>query len=55
MKDIIEKYDVGVTDEDKANGIKTRNVYHNLDKASIKGFDVTINSYLGAGFSCAGS
>ena len=55
VKDIIEKYDVGVTDEDKANGIKTRNVYHNLDKASIKGFDVTINSYLGAGFSAAGS
>lgn len=23
VKDIIEKYDVGVTDEDKANGIKT--------------------------------
>ena len=55
MKDIIEKYDIGATDEDKANGIKTRNVYHNLDKASIKGFDISVNSYLGAGFSAAGA
>ncbi len=55
VKDIIEKYDIGATDEDKANGIKTRNVYHNLDKASIKGFDISVNSYLGAGFSAAGA
>ena len=55
MKDIIEKYDIGATEEEKANGIKTHNVYHNLDKASIKGLDISVNSYLGAGFSAAGS
>ena len=55
VKDIIEKYKVDLTQEDKDNGIKTRNVYHNLDKASIKGFDISINSYLGAGFSAAGA
>ena len=55
VKDIIEKYKVDLTQDDKDNGIKTRNVYHNLDKASIKGFDISINSYLGAGFSAAGA
>ena len=55
VKDIIEKYDIGATEEEKANGIKTHNVYHNLDKASIKGLDISVNSYLGAGFSAAGS
>ena len=55
VKDIIEKYDIGATDEEKANGIKTHNMYQNLDKASIKGFDISANSYLGAGFSAAGS
>lgn len=55
VKDIIEKYDIGATDEEKANGIKTHNVYHNLKKASIKGFDISVNSYLGAGFSAAGA
>lgn len=55
VKDIIEKYEDDLTQEDKDNGIETRNVYRNLDKASIKGFDISINSYLGAGFSAAGA
>ena len=55
IKDVIDKYKVDLTDEDKANNITSRNLYRNLDKARIEGFDISVNSYLGAGFSAAGA
>ena len=42
------------TDEDKANGIDSRTTYENLNKARTQGVDISVNSYLGAGFSLGG-
>ena len=55
VKDIISDYKVDPTEEEKANGIANKKLYQNLDKATIKGFDISVNSYLGAGFSAAGA
>ena len=42
------------TEEDKANGINSRTTYENLNKARTQGVDISINSYLGAGFTFGG-
>lgn len=55
IKDIIDSYELELTEEDKENGIKTRKMYRNLDKARVQGFDISVNSYLGYGFSTGGA
>lgn len=39
---------------DKEDGIKTRKLYVNLNDATIKGIDVNLSTYLGAGFMVSG-
>lgn len=45
---------IDLTDEDKANGIKKRRMYVNLNDARVKGVDVNFNAYLGLGFTLGG-
>lgn len=51
IDDMINYKKLPLTAEDKENGIKKRQQYDNIEKARIKGFDVSFNGYLGAGFS----
>ena len=53
LRDAIATKDM-TTDEDKANGINSRTTYENLNKARTQGVDLSVNSYLGAGFSIGG-
>ena len=53
LRDVIATKDL-TTDEDKANGINSRTTYENLNKARTQGVDISVNSYLGAGFSLGG-
>lgn len=39
---------------DKENGIKTRKLYVNLNDATLKGVEVNVSTYFGAGFSLTG-
>lgn len=39
---------------DKENGIKTRKLYVNLNDAKLKGIEVNLSAFLGAGFSLTG-
>ena len=46
---------VALTETDIANSITKRMEYQNVDKARVKGVDISINSYLGYGVSLGGS
>lgn len=54
LKDVIESKKLELTEEDKANKVTSRTTYENLNKARTQGIDISINSYLGAGFSIGG-
>jgi len=54
LKDVIETKKLELTEEDKANKVTSRSTYENLDKARTQGVDISINSYLGAGFTLGG-
>lgn len=54
LKDVIESKKLELTEEDKANKVTSRTTYENLNKARTQGIDISINSYLGAGFSVGG-
>lgn len=43
-----------LTPEDEANKVTSRSTYENLNKARTQGVDISINSYLGAGFTLGG-
>lgn len=51
IKDIIITRTVELTDEEKAEGFTKKQVYTNSSKARSQGFDINLNSYLGAGLS----
>lgn len=54
LKDVIATKELELTAEDKANKVTSRSTYENLNKARTQGVDISINSYLGAGFSVGG-
>lgn len=51
IKDIIDRQVQPLTPEDEEGGIKTRYMYNNVSKARSQGVDVTMNAFLGEGFS----
>lgn len=51
IKDIIDRQVQPLTPEDEAGGIKTRYLYNNVSKARTQGVDVSMNTFLGEGFS----
>lgn len=51
IKDIIDRQSQPLTPEDEAGGIKTRYIYDNISKARTRGIDVSMNAFLGGGFS----
>lgn len=51
IHDIIDRTVVPLTAEDKANGITKRYLYDNVSKARTQGIDVSMNAFLGNGFS----
>lgn len=51
IKDIIDREVQPLTPEDEAGGIKTRYMYNNVSKARTQGVDVSMNAFLGEGFS----
>lgn len=51
IHDIIDRTEIPLTADDKANGIKTRYLYQNVSKARTQGIDVSVNTFLGNGFS----
>ncbi|MCE5226396.1 MAG: TonB-dependent receptor, partial [Porphyromonadaceae bacterium] len=55
LNNLITSKQVDLTEADVANGISKRTEYQNVDKAQVKGVDVSINSYLGYGLSLGGS
>lgn len=55
VKDIIEKYKVDLTQEDKDNGIKPATCTTISTRQASKVLTSPVNSYLGAGFSAAGA
>lgn len=55
VDNIIVKKAQKLTEEDKANGIKKRYIYANISESRIQGFEVALNSFLGAGFSVGAS
>lgn len=55
LNNLITSKQVDLTEADVANGISKRTEYQNVDKAQVKGVDVSINSYLGYGLSLSGS
>lgn len=54
LQDVIATKKLELTEEDEANKVTSRSTYENLDKARTQGVDISINSYLGAGFSFGG-
>ncbi|WP_018339261.1 MULTISPECIES: TonB-dependent receptor [Butyricimonas] len=54
LRDVIETKKLELTAEDEANKVTSRSTYENLDKARTQGIDISVNSYLGAGFSVGG-
>lgn len=55
LNNLITSKQVDLTEADIAKGISKRTEYQNVDKAQVKGVDVSINSYLGYGLSLGGS
>lgn len=51
LRNKIEITNVALLPDDKANGIKRRGEYNNVDKALVKGFDLSFSVRPGAGFS----
>lgn len=51
IHDIIDRTVVDLTDDDKANGVTKRYLYNNVSKARTQGIDVSMNAFLGYGFS----
>lgn len=54
IDDLISTKKVDPEPEDKENGIKTRKFYVNLNDATLKGVEVNLSAYFGAGFSLTG-
>ncbi|MFR7879661.1 MAG: TonB-dependent receptor domain-containing protein, partial [Butyricimonas paravirosa] len=54
LRNVIESKKLPLTPEDEANKVTSRETYENLDKARTQGVDISVNSYLGAGFSLGG-
>ena len=55
LDNLITSKQVALTETDIANSITKRMEYQNVDKARVKGVDISINSYLGYGVSLGGS
>lgn len=53
IKNIIQTRDVTetITEDEKNEGIKKKQVYTNSSRARVNGFETSVNSYLGAGLS----
>ncbi len=54
VDDLISTKKVDLEPGDKADGIKTRKLYVNLNDATLKGAEVNLSAYFGAGFSLTG-
>lgn len=51
IRDIIDRTTVPLTPDDEAKGITKRYLYDNVSKARTQGIDVSMNAFLGCGFS----
>lgn len=54
VDDLISTKKVDLEPGDKEDGIKTRKLYVNLNDATLKGVEVNLSAYFGAGFSLTG-
>ena len=55
IRNLIDYHRLELTDEDKANGIISRQAYANVGKARIRGVDVGFTAHPGAGFTFGAS
>lgn len=55
IKNLIERTEVPLTENDKKIGITQRLMYENTSSARVRGVETSLNSYIGSGFSVGGS